>query len=113
MITVYYINVCHSVLTCFKSSATEVFQRKIVSLTVCNVTSVNSLETTQAVCALDTQAVCALDTQAVCALDTQAVCALDTQAVCALEAPLMNTEQYALNCWLTDSNAAETGPTVL
>ena len=105
MITVYYINVCHSVLTCFKSSATKVFQRKIVSLTVCNVTSVNSLETTQAVCALDTQAVCALD--------TQAVCALDTQAVCALEAPLMNTEQYALNCWLTDSNAAETGPTVL
>jgi len=81
MITVYYINVCHSVLTCFKSSATEVFQRKIVSLTVCNVTSVNSLET--------------------------------TQAVCALEAPLMNTEQYALNCRLTDSNAAEAGPTVL
>ena len=96
MITVYYINVCHSVLTCFKSSATEVFQRKIVSLTVCNVTSVNSLETTQAVCALDTQAVCET-----------------TQAVCALEDPLMNTEQYALNCRLTDSNAAETGPTVL
>jgi len=86
MITVYYINVCHSVLTCFKSSATKVFQRKIVSLTVCNVTSVNSLETTQAVCET---------TQAVCALDTQAVCET-TQAVCALEDPLMNTEQYAL-----------------